>query len=134
MPISAPNPNCSPSVNAVEALTITAAASTRSLNRWAAARFVATMDSVWPVPYSLMWSIAASRPSTTATAMSIDRNTARNADVDEAPRLDQMCDAGAVVAWQQLHGVDVAVFDVQAVPKRFRQCGVRACCRRTAPQ
>src|SRR5205823_10173366 len=78
MPISAPNPNCSPSVNAVDALTITAAASTRSLNRWAAARFVVTMASVCPVPYSLMCAIAASSPSTTASAMSIDRNSARS--------------------------------------------------------
>ncbi len=78
MPISAPNPNCSPSVNEVAALTITAAASTCSVKRWAAARSVVTMASVWPVPYSLMWAIAPSTPSTRATARSIDRNSARS--------------------------------------------------------
>ena len=77
MPISAPNPNCSPSVNAVEALTITAAASTPSVNRWAAAMLVVTMASVCPVPYSLMCAIASSTPSTTATAMSIARYSRR---------------------------------------------------------
>ncbi|SKV48126.1 Uncharacterised protein [Mycobacteroides abscessus subsp. abscessus] len=76
IPISAPNPNCSPSVNAVEALTITAALSTRSVNSWAALRFVVTMASVCPLEYRSMCSIAASRPSTSATAMSNDRYSA----------------------------------------------------------
>ena len=40
------------------------------------------MASVCPVPYSLTWAIAASRPSTTASAMSIDRNSARNSSSD----------------------------------------------------
>src|SRR5699024_6810206 len=50
MPISAPIPNCSPSVKAVEVLTMTAAASTRVVNSRAAARSAVTIDSVWPVP------------------------------------------------------------------------------------
>src|ERR1700761_2560438 len=36
-----------------------------------------TMASVCPLPYSLMWAIAASTPSTTATAMSIERYSRR---------------------------------------------------------
>ena len=50
MPISAPKPNSPPSVNRVEALTITAAASTSAVHRRAAARSWVTMASVWPVP------------------------------------------------------------------------------------
>ena len=48
IPISAPKPNCSPSVKRVEALTTTAAASTSEVKRWAAARSPVTMASVWP--------------------------------------------------------------------------------------
>ncbi|CNM11398.1 Uncharacterised protein [Mycobacterium tuberculosis] len=77
MPISAPKPNCSPSVNAVDAFTITAAASICSVKRWAASRLVVTIASVCPVPYSLIWAMAASTPSTTATAMSSDRYSRR---------------------------------------------------------
>ncbi len=46
MQTSAPKPNCSPSVNYVAAFTITAAVSTRSVNRCAAARSRVTMASV----------------------------------------------------------------------------------------
>ena len=45
MPISAPSPNCPPSVNAVEAFAYTAAASTRARKRSHAAAFSATMAS-----------------------------------------------------------------------------------------
>ena len=57
IPISAPKPNCSPSVNLVEALTITAAASISRVNRVAAAISLVTMASVWPVPNSTIWAI-----------------------------------------------------------------------------
>ena len=50
MPISAPKPSSSPSMNRVEALTSTAAASTSAVNRVAAARSPVTMASVWPEP------------------------------------------------------------------------------------
>lgn len=50
MPISAPKPNSPPSVNRVEALTITAAASTRATNSRAAACESVTIASVCPVP------------------------------------------------------------------------------------
>ena len=50
MPISAPNPNSSPSTNRVEALTSTAAASTSAVNRSAAARSRVTIASLWPEP------------------------------------------------------------------------------------
>ena len=49
MPISAPKPNWPPSVNRLEALTSTTAASTSSVKRrWAAASAV-TIVSEWPV-------------------------------------------------------------------------------------
>jgi len=60
MPISAPKPNCSPSVKRVEALTMTAAASTSRVNRRAATRSVVQMASVWPVPWRLTWAMASS--------------------------------------------------------------------------
>ena len=50
MPISAPNPNSSPSTNRVEALTSTAAASTSCVNRSAASRSPVTIASLWPLP------------------------------------------------------------------------------------
>jgi len=46
MPISAPKPNSPPSVNRVEALTMTAAASTSVVKRRAAARSSVTIASV----------------------------------------------------------------------------------------
>ena len=49
MPISAPKPNSPPSVNRVEALTITAAASTRAVNARAAAWERVMIDSVCDV-------------------------------------------------------------------------------------
>ena len=48
MPISAPNPNSPPSVKRVEALTMTAAASTSATKRRAAACDPVTIASVWP--------------------------------------------------------------------------------------
>jgi hypothetical protein len=51
MPISAPKPNSPPSVKRVEALTMTAAASTRAVKRRVAVIDSLTMASVWPVPY-----------------------------------------------------------------------------------
>src|SRR5581483_538389 len=50
IPISAPKPNSSPSVKRVDALTITAAASTSRSKRRAASRSVVQIASVWPVP------------------------------------------------------------------------------------
>ena len=73
IPISAPMPNCSPSVNAVDALTLTVEASTRSTKVSHASQSFAEMASVWPEPCSLMWSAAATTPSTTLAAMSKDR-------------------------------------------------------------
>jgi hypothetical protein len=73
MPISAPNPNSPPSVNRVEAFTITAAESTPAVKAAIAAAESATIASVCPVLHRAMWSSAAGRSSTTRTAMSIDR-------------------------------------------------------------
>jgi len=50
MPISAPRPSSSPSMNRVEALTTTAAASTSRVNRSAVARSRVTMASLCPDP------------------------------------------------------------------------------------
>jgi len=61
MPISAPNPNSPPSVNRVEALTITAAASTSATQRRAAARSSVTIASVWPVPRATYLYVVSSR-------------------------------------------------------------------------
>ena len=49
MPISQPRPNSPPSVNRVEALTYTAAESTRAVNCFAAVSSVVRMASLWPV-------------------------------------------------------------------------------------
>ncbi len=49
MPTSAPKPNSAPSVNRVEAFTITTAESTSARNRSALRESVVTMDSVCPV-------------------------------------------------------------------------------------
>ncbi len=54
MPISAPKPNSPPSVNRVEALTMTAAESTRAVNRRAACRSRVTIASVWPEDHRRM--------------------------------------------------------------------------------
>ena len=62
------------------------------------------------------------------------RSSARDHDVDQAAGLDQMRDAGAVVAWQQLHGIDVAVLDRQRVAKCLHQSGIGPRRRRTTPQ
>ena len=67
MPISAPNPNSSPSTKRDEAFTSTAAASTSLANRSAAAKSPVTITSEWPVPVSLMWSMASPSESTTFT-------------------------------------------------------------------
>ena len=50
MPTSAPKPNSPPSVKRVEALIMTAAASTRAAKRRVATRDSLTMASVCPVP------------------------------------------------------------------------------------
>ena len=76
MPISAPNPNSLPSVKRVEALTITAALSSRLTKRRAAGCERVTIASVWPLPHRRMWSVAASSESTTPTARSSDRYSA----------------------------------------------------------
>ena len=60
------------------------------------------------------------------------RSPARNHDIDEAAGLDQMRDAGAVVARQQLHGVDIAILDRQRVPKCLHQSGIGPGRRRAA--
>ena len=70
MPISAPSPNSPPSVKRVEALTFTTAESTRATKVSDAAREVVQIASVWPEECLAMWSIADSRSSTTATAIS----------------------------------------------------------------
>jgi hypothetical protein len=62
-------------MNRVEALTSTAAASTSSVNRLAAARSEVTMASEWPDPKRSMWSMAPSRSSTTATDKVAPRNS-----------------------------------------------------------
>ena len=72
IPISAPKPNSPPSVNRVEALTITAAESTRDTKRRAADVEVVRMASVWCVLQRRMWSTAASSDGTTPTARSSD--------------------------------------------------------------
>src|SRR5690606_14947289 len=76
MPISAPNPNSSPSVKRVEAFTITAAESTSATKRFAAGWDVVTIASVWPEPCRRMCATASSRESTTRAAMSRDRYSA----------------------------------------------------------
>ena len=73
MPISAPKPNSPPSVNRVEALTSTAAASTPAVKSAMARAESATIASECPLPHRSMWSSASVRSSTTRTAMSIDR-------------------------------------------------------------
>src|SRR5699024_2226440 len=73
IPISAPKPNISPSVQAVEALAITAAASTRALNASATSMLRVETASVCPEDQRAMWSRASSTPSTTLTAMSMLR-------------------------------------------------------------
>ena len=73
MPISAPRPSWPPSLNRVLALTITAELSTSATNRCAAARSLVTIASVWPEPCRVMWAIASSIESTTATARILSR-------------------------------------------------------------
>src|ERR1019366_804064 len=73
MPISAPNPNSPPSVNRVEALTMTAAASTSAVQRRAAPRSSVTIASVWPVLYRWTWANASSSESTIRALMSSER-------------------------------------------------------------
>src|SRR5262249_42082509 len=73
MPISAPKPNSPPSVNRVEALTITAAASTSATTRRAAACEPVTMASVCPDPYRRMCVTAADSDGTTEAERSMDR-------------------------------------------------------------
>src|SRR5204863_3999394 len=67
-PISAPIPNSPPSVNRVEALTYTHAASTPRWNARAACTSRVTIASECPDPCSLTCSIASSSESTTRTA------------------------------------------------------------------
>ena len=62
------------------------------------------------------------------------RSPARDHDVDEAAGLDQMGDAGAVVAGQQLHGVGGQALAEQRGTQRTHQCLVRMRRRRTAAQ
>ena len=50
MPISAPSPNCAPSVKLVGALTYTHAASALRLNLSATASLSVMMHSLWPEP------------------------------------------------------------------------------------
>ena len=69
MPISAPSPNCAPSVNDVGALTYTQAASTSRVNRRAWSAFSVIMDSLCPEPNRAMWDMASSTPATVLTAM-----------------------------------------------------------------
>src|SRR4051794_37928792 len=76
MPISAPKPNSAPSVNRVDALTITAALSTVATNRRAACCDDVTIASVWPLPYVLMCRTASSSDATTPTARSSERYSA----------------------------------------------------------
>src|SRR5204863_8795264 len=64
MPISAPNPNSPPSVNRVDALTRTAAASTAATKRRAAAWDRVTIASEWPLPYRPMCVTASSSDGT----------------------------------------------------------------------
>src|SRR4051794_15803152 len=70
IPISAPKPNCSPSVNRVDALTITAAESQPSTNACEVVSERVTIASVWPLPHRRMCAIASSTDSTTPTARS----------------------------------------------------------------
>ena len=85
IPISAPKPNISPSVKRVDALTMTAAASTSRAKRRAAARSRVQMASVWPVPCRLTWAMAASRSSTTATDSLRSRNSLEKSSSVAAP-------------------------------------------------
>src|SRR5205085_1523219 len=64
LPISAPIPNSPPSVNRVDALTYTHAASTPSWKALAAAVSCVTIASEWPLPCWLMCSIASALAST----------------------------------------------------------------------
>ena len=73
MPISAPNPNSPPSVNRVEALTMTAAASTSATQRRASVWLSVTIASVWPLDQRRTWSIASSSESDDPTARSSER-------------------------------------------------------------
>ena len=73
IPISAPSPSSPPSLKRVLALTITAELSTSATKRRAAARSLVTIASVWPEPCRVMWSIASSSDSTTATARILSR-------------------------------------------------------------
>src|SRR3989338_8306409 len=76
MPISAPMPNCPPSVSLVEALTYTAAESTSLVNLLAWVMFSVTMASEWLEPYRAMWSMAAPTEGTTLTARMRSRYSA----------------------------------------------------------
>ena len=73
LPISAPIPNSPPSVNRVDALTYTQAASTPSWNARADCVSRVTIASEWPLPWALMCAIASSTESTTPTASSSAR-------------------------------------------------------------
>ena len=64
IPISAPSPNCAPSVNDVGALTYTHAASTCCWKIRAVSLFSVTIASECPELYCLMWSSASSSEST----------------------------------------------------------------------
>ena len=62
------------------------------------------------------------------------RSPARDDDVDQAAGLDQMGDAGAVVAGQQLHGVSRQALVTERGPQRADQCRVGMRRRGTAAQ
>src|SRR5581483_1771080 len=68
LPISAPIPNSQPSVNRVDALTYTQAASTPSWKARAASVSRVTIASECPEPHRLMCSMASSTEPTTRTA------------------------------------------------------------------
>ena len=70
MPISAPIPNCPPSVKRLDALTMTTAASTSATNRLAAERLSVTITSVCIDPLTRMCSSASSRSATVRTFIS----------------------------------------------------------------
>ena len=73
IPISAPNPNSNPSVNLVDALTYTAAASISSWNFSAFVESFVMMDSECPVFYLLICAIASSIEETVFTEMIASR-------------------------------------------------------------
>ena len=75
MPISAPSPNCAPSVKLVGAFQYTQAASTDCWNRRAAASSDVTIASLCPEPESRMCSKASSMVSTVRIAIYIAMNS-----------------------------------------------------------